>query len=102
VSAGVGVLPLACCAACPGFLARGRGWGVAVRPLGVWAGRGSVRWPRPCRGGAGGDRDQVAADGRGPGPRERRGRQVAGGAQQVVRDGRDRKPRGIGGKNAGR
>jgi hypothetical protein len=40
VSPGVGVLPLACCAACPVFLGRGRGWGVAVRPLGVRTGRG--------------------------------------------------------------
>ena len=33
-------------------------------------------------GGAGGDGDQVPADGRGPGLRERQGRQGAGGAQQ--------------------
>ena len=36
--AGVGVLPLACCAACPGFLARGRPWAV-----GVLTGSGLVR-----------------------------------------------------------
>jgi hypothetical protein len=43
VNRGAGVLPLACCAACPGFLARGRGSGVAVGAVRVRAGSGLVR-----------------------------------------------------------
>ena len=40
---GAGVLPLACCAACPGFLARGRGSGWPRGPSGVRTGSGLVR-----------------------------------------------------------
>jgi len=46
-------------------------------------------------GSSGGGRDQVAADRRGPGLRERQGRQGAGGAEEVVRHGRDRQPGGV-------
>lgn len=42
---GAGVLPLACFAACPGFLARGTGFGVAVGPCGC----GPVRVVRLLR-----------------------------------------------------
>ena len=44
---GVGVPPLACCAACPWFLARGPGVGVAVGAVGVRTGRG---WSGCCGG----------------------------------------------------
>ena len=43
-------------------------------------------------GDPGGNGDQVTADGRGPGLRERQAGQGAGGAEQVVRHGRDRQP----------
>ena len=52
--------------------------------------------PAAVAGGAGGDGDQVTADGRGPGLRERRAGQGAGGAQQVVCHRRDGQPGGIG------
>ena len=99
---GAGVLPLACSAACPGFLGSGAGFGWPWRPSRVrtgpgWSGRcggraagggeqvqpfvlavpafgqvqGEVAAAVP--GGAGGDGDQVAADGRGPGLREGQG-----------------------------
>ena len=94
----MGVPPLTCCAACPWFRARGRGsgglaaWGCG--PGRGWSGRcggraagrvpevepfllavpvfGQVEGevPSAVAGGAGGDRDQVAADGRGAGLRE--------------------------------
>jgi hypothetical protein len=95
VNSGMGVLPLACPAACPGFLARGGSGGPDGRgrcgPVRGWSGR---RGGRPAvgveevqpfvlavpafgqvqgevaaavPGGAGGDGDQVAADGRGAG-----------------------------------
>ena len=44
-------------------------------------------------GGAGGDRDQVPADGRAPGLREGQAGQGAGGAEKVMRYGRDRRTR---------
>jgi hypothetical protein len=61
---GAGVLPLAGCAACPGFRLGG----------GVRGGRWGRRGCRPVRGWSGrGDGDQVPADGRGPGLREGQG-----------------------------
>jgi hypothetical protein len=51
-------------------------------------------------GGAGGDGDQVPADGRGPGLREGQAGQRPGGADQVVRHGRNGEPRGVRGENA--
>ena len=128
---GMGVLPLACPAACPGS---GSGAGVRVAvggrggcgPGPGWSGRcggraagrgeqvqpfvlavpafgqvqGEVTVAVP--GGAGGDGDQVAADGRGPGLRERQGRQGPGSAEQVVRHGRDRQPGRVRGEDPGR
>ena len=128
---GMGVLPLACSAACPGFLGRGQGSEWPLRPSGCGPGRG---WSGRCGGraagraeqvepfmlavpalgqvqgeataavpgGAGGDGDQVAADGRGPGLGEGQAGQGAGGAEQVVRHGCDRQPGRIRGKYPGR
>jgi hypothetical protein len=70
---------------------------LAVPALGQVEGEVAAAVP----GGAGGHGDQVAADGRGPGPGEVQGRQGAGGAQQVVRHGRDRQPRGVRGEHPG-
>ena len=100
---GVGFLPLACSAACPGFLARGPGSGGRGAAVGmrdrVGAGQAAAAGgPQAASnkvqpfvfavpafgqvqgdvaaavaGGAGGDGDQVAADGRGPGLRGRAG-----------------------------
>ena len=120
---GAGFLPLTVPAACPGFLARGPGFGwpcgVAGSDRSGWSGScggrpaGAIEEAEPLvlavpavgqvegnvaasvAGGAGGDRDQVAADGRGPGLREGQAGQGAGRAQQVVRHGRDRQPRGV-------
>jgi transposase len=119
VNRGASVLPLACPAARPGSWARGRGFGVAVGPWRVrtgpgWSSRSGGR-PAPggeqvqpfvfavpafgqmqgevaaaVPGGAGGDGDQVTADGGGPGLREGQGRQGAGRTDQVVRHGGDR------------
>ncbi len=47
---GAGVLPLACCAACPGFPSRGRGFWVAAGAVGVLTGSGLIRpLPRAAR-----------------------------------------------------
>ena len=130
MSSGVGFLPLACSAACPGFLARGRGSEVAVAAVGVrtgpgWSGRcggraaGGVEEVQPfvlavpafgqvqgdvaaaVPGDAGGDVDQVAADGGAAGLGEGEAGQGSGGAQQVVRHGRDRQPGGVRGEEPG-
>jgi hypothetical protein len=53
-------------------------------------------------GGAGGDRDQVAADGRGPGPGQGKRGEGAGGADQVEGHRGDDQPGGVGGEPAGR
>ena len=53
-------------------------------------------------GGAGGDGDEVAADGGGAGPGVAAAGQGAGGAGQVVRDGGDGEPGGVGGELPGR
>ena len=101
--AGAGVLPLAWCAACPGFLGSGTGFGVAAGAVGgadrVGAGQAAAAGgPQAASqrlqpfllavpafgqvedevaaavpGGAGGDGDQVAADRGGAGLRERGG-----------------------------
>ena len=128
MSPGVGFLPLACSAACPGSWLEG---GVAVAgrggcgPVRGWSGRcggwpaGRIEEAEPfvlavpafgqvqgevaaaVPGGAGGDGDQVAADGRGPGLGEGQGRQGAGGAEEVVRHGRDRQPGRVRGEDPG-
>jgi hypothetical protein len=49
-------------------------------------------------GGAGGDGDRVPAGGRGPGFRVGQAGQGSGGADQAVRQGRDREVRGVRGE----
>jgi hypothetical protein len=117
---GVLLLPPACFAACPGFLFGDEG-SDGLGPSGCWpvpgwSGRcggwaaGGVQEVQPfvlavpafgqvqgnvaaaVPGGAGRDGDQVPADGRGPGLRERQAGQGGGGAQQVMGDGRDGQP----------
>src|ERR1700722_14926381 len=57
--------------------------------------------PAAVPGGAGGDRDQVPADRHGAGLGVEQAGQGAGGAQQVVGDGRDGQPGGVRGEVPG-
>ena len=86
---------------CGGRAARG---GPRVLPfvLAVPAsGRVKGEVPSAVAGGAGGDGDEVAADGGGAGLRVQRAGQCPGGAQQVLRDGGDDRPDRVRGETAG-